>query len=123
MTVSRCRYFHTSASYLLSSLLHSCSIFVISSALSNITEPLGKISSFSKKLDFTADTSSGRTFHSYAFNLSPSNLLLLGEYPRSPSLKKAEELFKFSKIELSLNSKVSLASIDIWVLSELLKSM
>ena len=40
-------------SYLSVSLFHSCSMFVINNALSNITEPFGKISSFSKKLDFT----------------------------------------------------------------------
>ena len=48
--------------YLSAMLCHSCSTFVINSALSNITEPFGNNISFSKKLDFTLLTSRGFTF-------------------------------------------------------------
>jgi hypothetical protein len=109
--------------YLSASLCHSCSILVIIKALSNFIEPFGNKFSSSKKLDFTCSTVNGRTSHLYALSLSPSNFLLFGEYPTAPFSKKSDTFSKVSKIDVLSKVFASTASIEIFVLSELVKSI
>jgi hypothetical protein len=59
--------------YLLPILSHSCSAFTISSALSKVTEPFGKIDSFSRKLLLVFVTFRGLTFQLNTFRCNPSN--------------------------------------------------
>lgn len=91
--------------------LHSCSMFSISIALSNLIEPSGNTVLFSKKLDLTLVTFNGLTSHLYASNFNPSKLFPFGEYPTEPFSKKSETLSRDLKIELESNVVESFASI------------